>query len=373
MNILNHRYRQAVRRWSAATWQQRTVASLALLAAVSLLAAGVYAAATRTAPETGDDQADNGTDTVDEAVPDDIPDHYIRRKLDGVYVEPAVADLRPLAVMIDNDPNARPHAGLARAQLVYEAKAEAGITRFMALFAADEKLPAIGPVRSARPYFVRWAEGYDALYVHVGGSPEALELLSRVGMPSINEFYNGSYFWRADDKIAPHNVHTSTENLRGYLEKRSLEDDDYRGWRYKDDAAATERPSAQTITVNYSVTDFLVEWNYDAEKNAYRRRLGGAPHNDADGTPIYAKNILIAIVPARVVDEQFRRQMDMVGSGQAWYCLDGTCREGEWKKPLEQEREVFYDANGEDVALNGGTTWVEVVQSKGEVEIENAK
>lgn len=349
-------------------WQRRTVLLLTLLSVISLV--GFAGSVLWRAPVPASQPAGNSAiqEPSDTGLSDDIPDYYIRRKIDGAYVEPDQANWYPVAVMIDNDPNARLQSGLAHAQVVYEAKAEAGITRFMALFATNEQLDAIGPVRSARPYFVRWAQGYGALYTHVGGSPEALEYLDAIDMPDINEFYSGKYFWRSEEKFPPHNVYTNSKNLATYLDRSHAQQPNYRSWRYKPEMPASTTDDGRSgIAVNYSVADFAVQWEYDVARNAYRRYMGGVPHNDADGTPIYAKNVLIMVVPAEVVDEEFRRHMQNVGSGEAWYCLDGMCNEGTWKKDSATAREIFYDGNGNEIALNGGATWVQVVQSRGEV------
>ena len=299
----------------------------------------------------------------------DIPGNYIRRRLDGVYVDPKEANYYPLAVMIDNDPNARPQTGLARAQIVYEALAEGAITRFMAIFASATSTPdEIGPVRSARPYFVDWAQGYNALYAHVGGSPEALAELTTIAMHNINEFYQGKYFWRAKDRLPPHNVLGSAGELYAYLENLNAYSSNYRSWQYKDEAPAEER-GGQNIEINYNNPLFAVAWQYDKEQNQYRRFMADSPHNDADGTPITTKNIILLKVSSQVVDAQLRRHMQNIGDGKAWYCLDGTCDEGTWKKPSLTEREVIYNAQNEEVKFNTGTTWIEVVQYEGNITI----
>ena len=110
--------------------------------------------------------------TATSTTPDACPD-CVRRPLDGLMVKPEIASLRPYAVMIDNLAAARPQFGLSAASLVYEAPAEGGITRYLAIFSADQTSSQIGPVRSARAYFLNWAKELGATYVHVGGSPEA--------------------------------------------------------------------------------------------------------------------------------------------------------------------------------------------------------
>ena len=150
-------------------------------------------------------------------VANDCPDCQ-PRWLDGILVPVNEVNAFPVAVVIDNDVLARPQAGLARASLVYEAPVEGGMTRYLAIFPADIDLEVIGPVRSARPYFVVWAEELRALFVHCGGSPEALARLKADTVYDLNEFYNNAYFWReeSDNRSAPHNVLISGTNGRAY-------------------------------------------------------------------------------------------------------------------------------------------------------------
>lgn len=163
-----------------------------------------------------------------------------RHPLDGAAVGEETEDLPGVyAVMIDNAVDAWPPSGIERAFLVIEAPVEAGIPRYEAFFAADaaEAVDKIGPVRSARPYFVDWANEFDALYAHVGGSNAALEVISSTGTFDLNEFYNASSFWRASDRYAPHNAYTSTELLAaavGRAEERGRAPDVLYGvWEWK--------------------------------------------------------------------------------------------------------------------------------------------
>jgi len=360
---------KAVAYWDQTDWPVRTVFILAILALCSLAASGI----SRLMPARQIVEQKQSFDTQNSAVAEynNIPSYYIRRHLDGTYIDPKNADYYPVAVMIDNDPNARPQAGLAHAQIVYEALMEGAITRFMAIFSESKNTPEeIGPVRSARPYFIDWAQGYDALYAHVGGSPEALGELKNVSMYNINEFYQGKYFWRSSGREAPHNVLSAAKNFYFYLDNLNIRSADYRSWQYKDEAPIHER-GGQNIDINFNNPLFAVSWQYDKEENQYRRLMAGAPHNDADGTPIAAKNIIIMKVPTQIIDTELRRRMQNIGEGKTWYCLNGICQTGTWKKTSATEREVIYDDNNEEVKFNAGTTWIEVVQYDGNITMQN--
>ena len=171
----------------------------------------------------------------------------------GVLVEKGKEDKFPVAIIFDNFDLARPQAGLAEADIVYEAEAEGGVTRYLGIFSHYDNLKKIGPVRSARPYFVDWAEEYNSLFVHCGGSPEALVKITDESIFDLNEFYNGSYFWRASSN-APHNIFTSGELLRKYLEKENKKEGNFSAWKFKDEAKEEERPVENKIEVEFNST-----------------------------------------------------------------------------------------------------------------------
>jgi hypothetical protein len=284
-----------------------------------------------------------------------------RRMIDGSFVEEGQDNVYPFALMIDNHPDARPQAGLSQANLVYEAEAEGSVTRYMAVFASGENIEKIGPVRSARPYFVDWARELSALYGHVGGSPDALVYMQKENVLHINEFYDGEYFWRDESRSRPHNVFTSAENLGKYLAKKELKEGAFLGWQFKDEEVKEKRGTSSIISIPYKLIEGKVEWRYDREANEYSRYLAGTLHQDGDRV-IKAKNIIIQVVKATVLDESLRLKMDSIGKGKAVLCLDGYCREAQWQKNSATARTRFYDETGTELKLNAGTTWVEVVQ-----------
>ncbi|NIA18445.1 MAG: DUF3048 domain-containing protein, partial [Actinobacteria bacterium] len=257
--------------------------------------------------------------------------------------------------------------GLAQANLVYEAEAEGGITRFLAVFADGRDLDKIGPVRSARPYFVDWARELSALFIHVGGSPEALAKISKENIFNLNEFYQGGYFWRGNGNGAPHNVYTSSDNINKYLESKDAEDGKFLSWQFKDGGERKELSSTGEIAINFELPGFAVKWKYDGENNDYIRYMDGQIHKDADGNEIKAKNVVIQYVEARVIDEKLRLKMEHIGEGEALVCLDGKCEEGKWRKKTGASRTRFYKKDGKEFIFNTGATWIEAVRPEIEV------
>ena len=160
------------------------------------------------------------------------------RLIDGVAVEDETKINPPLfAVQVENMVDARPLSGVARANLVYETLAEAGITRLLAIYTADDTVSEIGPVRSARAYYVDWASEFGALYAHSGGSPEALSLIPNYNVLDLNEFANGRFFWRSSSRYAPHNLYTSTELLNSAFTAKNGAAENFTPWLFKDEAS----------------------------------------------------------------------------------------------------------------------------------------
>ncbi len=158
-----------------------------------------------------------------------------RRNIDGIYVNSEKSNPPLVAVMIDNHFGARPPCGLNLAKLVYEAEVEGNFTRYMAIFNTTDTIEKIGPVRSARPYFLDWARELGATYAHCGGSPEALVQIKKENIINMNEFYDGAYFWRTNEKKAPHNILTSSKNINKFIENEKIPTKEFIPWQFKDD------------------------------------------------------------------------------------------------------------------------------------------
>ena len=290
-----------------------------------------------------------------------------RRVLDGEKVLSGMENPYPIAVMIDNNPDARPQAGLARANLVIEAEVEGGVTRYLAIFLSTNLPERIGPVRSARPYFVDWAHELSAVYTHCGGSPEALVKVTRENIIDLNEFYKGDYFWRDKIRKAPHNVYTSQQLVNSFLENKNLSEGKFFSWLYKDDAPKEARPADQEVYIGYRIKGSKVTWKYNPESNNYERYLGQNKHQDDSGESIRAKNIIIQTISAQEIDKELRLKMEVVGEGQAVICRDGVCETGKWQKKNPSARTRFYKADGSEFEFNAGVTWIEVARPEIEV------
>lgn len=313
--------------------------------------------------------------TIAEVIEPSAEAEPIRHPLSGLPVAEAIPELPQVyAVMIDNSVDAWPASGTDKAFLVIEAPVEAAIPRVEAFFSADAEVEKIGPVRSARPYFVEWAEEFDALYAHVGGSNAALDLIATSGTFDLNEFSDAAAFWRATDRYAPHNAYTSTERLAAAVERareRARAPELLYGlWSFKNDRPQEPTELASDVTVRFNSDLYTVDWTYDAVTNTYVRSQGYRETETQDGTRIAANNVAVVVTDMEVVDAVGRREVRTLGEGNAWLLQDGKTVAVTWKKPSASERLAFYDDEGNELAMNAGTTWIEVVPDASDMTIE---
>ncbi len=287
--------------------------------------------------------------------------------IDGEPVPPELRGRRPVAVVVDNHPQARPQWGLSRASRVYEALTEGGITRYLAVFSRADA-DRVGPVRSIRTQFLDYALELDAALAHVGGNEDALALIPRLHVKDLNEFRYASPYRRipARGVAFEHTMFASTAALRGVVEQMGWGEDPPAGSPpWKADAPPDGRPAGQQVTIDFSEPQYRVSWIYRRGPNLYERRLAGAPDRDAaTGNAIVAKSIAIVVVP-RVhgrtpIGEDTWTFFD-VGAGAAWVVQDGTVTPGTWRKASRAARLRFFDRAGTEIALDRGPQWVEVI------------
>ncbi|OGE29347.1 hypothetical protein A2867_03270 [Candidatus Daviesbacteria bacterium RIFCSPHIGHO2_01_FULL_40_11] len=291
---------------------------------------------------------------------------------------------RPLAVMIENHIEARPQSGIASADVIYEAVAEGGITRFMALFYCNLSDIQVGPVRSARTYFLDWLGEYDALYAHVGGAntpgpADALSQIIKYGVKDLNQFSIGfPVFWRDYQRLGhpvatEHTMYSTTQKLwevgakRGFLATDSAGvkwDDNFVPWKFKEDKSGS---TTTKITVNFweSQPGYQVEWNYEMTTNSYKRK-NGEPHIDLNNKQqLDAKVVIIQFERESNANDGYPGNVHLlygtVGSGKALIFQDGNVVEGKWVKPKRTARTKYVDGTGREIEFNRGQIWIQTV------------
>jgi len=316
-----------------------------------------------------------------ELIGDSISDNKNISKLNGVELEREIDNnLRPYVVMVENSSDARPVSGINEASIVYEALAEAKITRFLFIYDGSTNVPKIGPIRSARPYFVKIAEEYSPLYVHFGGSDQALyeinnnyyDIISLNGM-----VYENNYFWRNIYQLAPHNAYSSTDLIKDYISDFNIENENliepYKFNKNIEYLLNFKNTSiASSIFIEYGATNYDVLWKYNEKTNNYERFYSkNNPYYDLDSKDniIETKNIVIQFVKTSVIDNIGRKKMELDSDlgGDAILIRDGKYIYGNWLRENKKTRFFIDDLEYE---FTNGKIWVNIVPINTNIEIK---
>ena len=263
-------------------------------------------------------------------------------------------------VMIENSLDARPQSGLKQAGVVFEAIAEGGITRFLALY-QEQKPQLIGPVRSLRLYDVDWFAPFQASIAHVGGSLYALREVRNGHYRDIDQFFNGAYYWRTTDRWAPHNVYTSFAKLDALNRKHGYSTSVFLAWPRQDGKPA-DKITAASIDVTISGPLYNSHYAYDKKTNTYVRYQNGAPHLDREKGKIKPAVVIVMDVQEKtVLQDGYREQIKTTGTGKAHIFQNGIAINAYWRKKDRGSQIKFTDASGKDIPLNRGQTWITAV------------
>jgi hypothetical protein len=290
--------------------------------------------------------------------------------LNGMAVEKKEdTELRPIAVMVDNEYNARPQSGLIDADIVYEMPAEGNITRYMAIFHHNSS-DKIGPVRSARPYFIDTALEFNAVYVHCGGSPQALKDIKTLKVETLNDLKGSPCFWRSKDRKMPHNLYTSTKLMREVMEKqnfKTIKPPQY--FSFNTGFSVPEGKNTGNIIINY-FKNYEVEYRYNDTDSTYTRYVNGSPLKDKEsGEEVKAVNIIVERVKNRVLDDKGRLEIENIGTNPGYYISGGKYIDIQCVKESRSGRTIYRDLSGNEILLNRGSIWIQVVPESSTVKI----
>jgi hypothetical protein len=305
----------------------------------------------------------------------------------------------PLGVMIENEIDARPQSGINSADVTYETLAEGGITRTLNIFYCQDA-GIIGPVRSARTYFLDWVSEYgnSPLYAHVGGAntPGPADALGQIstygwdGYNDMNQFAIGFPVYYRDETRQGHQVATEhtmysvTTKLWGVAKTRGLTNVDKNGtawdtnfvpYKFTQTTPASERPASQVISIPWSGPDYAVKWTYNPKDNLYYRDNGGVPHIDRDThKQLTTTNIIILFQTQQNADDGYENNEHLLygttGTGDAMIFQDGKESKATWQKTSRTARTILTDSSGNDVEFTPGKLWFEILGVGAEVDVQ---
>lgn len=309
---------------------------------------------------------------------------------------------RPLGMMIENHQQARPQSGLSFADVIYEAVAEGGITRFLAMYYCQDADP-VGPIRSARVYFLSFVSEYGdfPLYTHVGGAnmpgpADALSQISQFGWTAYNDLNQFSIgfptFWRDYDRLGrttdtEHTMYSTTTKLWNFAAKsRKLTnvDEDGKQWdekfvpyTFKEDAPLSQRPTKQNVGITFweGYAQYAVDWTFDRETNMYKRGHKGAAQIDNNtDEQLTAKAVVVLFMQESNANDGYENNAHLLyktqGTGKAIVFMDGKRTDGTWRKESKTARTILLDNAGSPIQFNKGTLWFSIVPTTGIVTVQ---
>lgn len=288
--------------------------------------------------------------------------------LSGLQVTEEVKARPVTGVMIENSTDSRPQSGIDQASVVFEAIAEGGITRFLCLY-QDNYPGVLGPVRSARPYYLDWVMSFDANYAHVGGSPDALQRIKEIGVRDLDQFQNAGAYHRISTRFAPHNMYTSLEKLAAAGAAKGYTSSTFTPLARKEKETPSKAPTAKSINFAISSPLYNVHYDYDAAQNVYRRSMAGNMHTDNETGQQLSPKVVVAMALPYSTAGKYSQYLT-IGSGSVLIFQDGDVFPGTWEKAGLKDQFVFKDAAGKQILLNPGQTWFTVLKDISEAQYQ---
>lgn len=304
----------------------------------------------------------------------------VRSKLTNEWIDEALYDQRPIAVMIPNESSAVPHYGLSEASILYECNVEGSMTRMMAIFDDYESLEKIGNIRSLRDYYAYWAFEWDAVICHFGGPYYIDDVIAKSTTDHLDGTALSDPYFRTSDRKAPHNAYANGTLIKGMMENKKIQTTDrgladethYNFTTPNNPNTLTQYSSAEdasyvNMTGCYPVTRCYFEYNA-ADGLYYRSQyLSGSsdgPHIDgANGEQLTFSNLLIQSCDYAVRDQKGYLWFSTVDSGDAWFITQGKLIKCTWKKDSEFAATRYYDESGNEITLNTGKTMVMIIEN----------
>lgn len=332
-----------------------------IIPVILILTAGIVTWVLLTQPSKPSEESPAMKDEEPEEITEDLTAHTY--PFTGIETDEEPTN-RAVAIMVNNQKEARPQSGLHEADIVFELLAEGNITRFLALY--HSSLPErVGPVRSARQYYFNLADDYDALYIYHGAAKFVDQMIQNEGI----EFLNGAIydndkqlFIRESFRVAPHNSYVLFDEVYKRAESKGYDVEfahKVLSFLAEDEQVTGE--DATYVKIQYYNNTPKVEYEYERTKEKYIRMSDGVQTVDLEtDTPIELDNIFIIEADHEVIDSEGRRAIDLQSGGYGYLLQQGKVQKVNWKNDGGYLVPVKDD---EIVPFVPGKTWVNVVQT----------
>ncbi len=274
---------------------------------------------------------------------------------------------RPIAVIINNNPLARPTSNISQADLMFETLVEGGSTRMLAIYWSRDP-GKVGTIRSARQYYLEWLLPFDPLFIYDGfasSSDPKVDAGGNIRRYNIKSIYTRGA-WRVQDRVAPHNEYSSTTKTWEYATEVKGWDEfpDVEAWEFKKDIGRDDRTDRFRAKVMFgNDSNYDVNWEYDKNTNMYLRSVGGSQDLDLEtGQQLTAKNVIIQEVKIESSGDKYHRLIiNTIGSGRVKILMDGKVIDGTWEKSDKSSRTKYFDNERNEIELNRGLSWIQAV------------
>ena len=281
----------------------------------------------------------------------------------GIKTKENPQDKTPYIVVVENSKASRPQSGLSFADIVYETSAEGGIPRFIAIYHSNTA-SKIGPVRSIRPYFLTISKEYALPIAHCGGSKEALnEVKKDSSIMSINEMTNGKYYYRDNNRKAPHNLYTSSEKILKAIKDKKYNLKAESSLKFDNEFFNNnDLKEALNITIK---PNNVYETSYTFEDGTYTKLMDGEIAKDAiTNSPLTFTNIVVQKTDITLQTDNSHLNIDLVSSGEGYIFSNGKVIEMKWSKDSQYDDTKLYDLDGNPISLSEGNTIWNIVDSQ---------
>ena len=277
--------------------------------------------------------------------------------------------MRPFAIMISNIKKATPQVGITTCDMYYEVEAEGGITRILGIYADVATIPnMLGPVRSAREYYVDIALGYNAIFAHYGTSTTAENKIKKYGVDNLDGMYLSKQFWRDEARKekygSVHSVVTSSAMVADAIAKKKYETDgavgNYFSFYPKDQFTVDGTLQGAQVAAQFSGST-TAKFTYNEQDKLYYKSQFNAPHVDDKGQQIAVTNVIVLYTNIKVVDGEGHLSVDL-SNGRGYYFSGGKGKEITWSKGSPTEPMRYYNVDGSDLKVNAGKTYVCIVR-----------
>lgn len=298
-------------------------------------------------------------------------DNVIRNPLTGEagYSKKLLKN-RPVFLVVENHPQARPQWGLTSSDIVFEMVAEGGITRMLLMYADASRIPEkVGPIRSARHYFVDLAEGFDGIFVHFGYSPMAKTQIENHKVDNVNGLVD-NYFFRdtTRDVAVEHTSYTTGEAIKNAIankEYRTEIDKEYKApFKFNSKVKSLSAP-CKKIDIVYS-DDYDYTFHWSDVTNSFKCMHNGKAFSDSEGNQQMFENIIICYTDITSMNDSKGRVDFDFSEGKGIYATNGSYTEITWKKGESDDMLKFYNKVGDELSLNVGRTYIALMDKSAE-------